>query len=193
MFGIFPQTIVPDVSTAVAVAALGFLLAAPSAAQPQPNLSPEAYLAWSGGKLIAAGRTEIDGHRMACGSSPTILDSHYNDFGGAGQGYIVLNPNLFFGLSTSVKLWIFSHECAHQSVGDDEVKADCAAVQRGRREGWLTSAGVAQICQFMQPARADRSHFTGTQRCALMRQCFIQQQPVHPPATTTGPIKSPTQ
>jgi hypothetical protein len=115
---------------------------------------------------------------MTCGPFPTVLDPDLDDFGAAPEGFVILNPRLFGGLSVPVKLWIFSHECAHQTVGSDEVKADCAAVQRGRHEGWLTEAGLQQVCDFMQPARGDRSHFTGTQRCALMRQCFQEKNEV---------------
>jgi hypothetical protein len=104
-------------------------------------------------------------------------------FGGSYPGFIVLNPTLFVGLPTPVKLWIFSHECAHQTAGSDEVKADCLAVQRGRREGWLTEDGLGQVCTFMKPAHADSAHFTGTERCALMQQCFPQVAPTEHPAT----------
>jgi hypothetical protein len=109
---------------------------------------------------------------MTCGQFPTVLDPDLDDFGAAPVGFIVLNPRLFGGLATPVKLWIFSHECAHQTGGTDEVKADCTAVQRGRREGWLSVAGLNQVCEFIKPAHGDHSHFTGTQRCALMQQCF---------------------
>jgi hypothetical protein len=162
--------------SAIAAAALTCLSGVPAAAQLLPSLppdvSPEAYVAWSGGTLIAAGRAEIDGRRMACGSSPTILDSHYNDFGGSAQRFIVLNPRFFVGLPLPVKLWIFGHECAHQTVGADEAKADCVAVERGKREGWLSEQGLAQVCEFMKPAHADSLHFSGPQRCELMQRCF---------------------
>jgi hypothetical protein len=161
---------------------LAIFLGSPAGAQRLPSLGPdlsaEAYLAWSGGKLIDAGRTEIDGRRMPCGSSPTILDFHLSDFGASGRGFIVLNPNLFVGLPVPVKLWVFSHECAHQTVGADEGKADCVAVQRGRREGWLTEGGFRQVCDFMKPTRGDSSHFSGPQRCELMQRCFYgSEQP----------------
>ena len=117
---------------------------------------------------------------MTCGQYPTVLDSSENDFGAAPHGHVVLNPQLFGGLATAVKLWIFSHECAHQTVGSDEVKADCVAVQRGRREGWLTEAGLEQVCAFMRPARGDQTHFTGTKRCELMRQCFNERKETSP-------------
>jgi hypothetical protein len=137
----------------------------------QAQTTAQSYVDANGGTLIPAGRTEIDGRRVSCGYAPTILDTHLNDFGISVPGFIVLNPNLFAGLATPVKLWIFSHECAHQSVGRDEVKADCVAVRRGRREGWLTESGLAQVCEFMKPARSDSSHFSGSQRCELMQRC----------------------
>ena len=147
---------------------------------PQPAGSPEAYIVLHGGTLAPADTLEIDGRRMTCNRYPTVLDPDLNDFGASPPGFVILNPQLFGGLATPVKLWIFSHECAHQTVGKDEVKADCAAVQRGRREGWLTTPGLEQICDFMRPARGDQSHFTGTQRCELMRQCFGEEcKPLH--------------
>ncbi len=136
------------------------------------NSAAELYVASNDGTVIPAGRTDIDGRLMTCGSAPTVLDKHLRDYGASFSGFLVLNPSLFVGLATPVKLWIFSHECAHQAVGADEVKADCVAVQRGKREGWLTQAGLVQICEFMKSARADSSHFSGPQRCKLMRQCF---------------------
>jgi len=146
----------------------------------QPDLSPDAYIASHGGMLVPADRLEIDGRRMTCERRPTVLDPELNDFGSALPGFVILNPQLFGSLATPVKLWIYSHECAHQTVDKDEVKADCVAVQRGRREGWLAVSGLEQVCEFMRPARGDYSHFTGTQRCALMQQCFgVEHKPSH--------------
>lgn len=159
-----------------AAALLIFSAQAQPLRQGERNPTPEAYVAATGATLAPAGKLEIDGRRMSCGQSATVLDTGYRDFGGALPGFLILNPNLFAGLATPVKLWIYSHECAHQSVGKDEGKADCAAVQRGRREGWLNEAGLAQVCDFMQPARADSSHFSGAQRCALMQQCFTERK-----------------
>ena len=148
----------------------------PCAAEPlnvvQPDLTAETYIEHHGGTLAPPETLEIDGRRISCGQYPTVLDSDYEDFGGAHPRFLVLNPQRFGGLATPVKLWIYSHECAHQTVGSDEVKADCIAVRRGRREGWLTEAGLQQVCEFMRPARQDRQHFNGVQRCELMRQCF---------------------
>jgi hypothetical protein len=154
------------------VAALCEPCAAQSVKSSGPGASADGYVALHGGTLVPAGRLEIDGRRMTCGQSPTVLDPGERDFGSAVPGFLVLNPDRFAGLPTPVKLWIYAHECAHQTVGPDEVKADCVAIQRGRKEGWLDANGLKQICEFMQPARADQSHFTGTQRCELMQQCF---------------------
>jgi len=174
-----PEIIMRPKSYALAAVTTLACCCGPSAAQPitpyEPDPRPEAYATDNDATLAPAGQLEIDGRRMTCGAFPTVLDAHYNDFGGAYRGFIILNPRLFGELPTPVKLWIYSHECAHQTVGQDEVKADCAAVQRGRKEGWLNAAGLAQICEFMRPARADRSHFGGAQRCELMQQCFAQK------------------
>jgi hypothetical protein len=146
--------------------------AAQSVKSSHPAPGADAYVARHGGTLVPAGRLEIDGRRMTCGQFPTVLDTGERDFGTAPEGFVILNPDRFAGLATPVKLWIYAHECAHQTVGPDEVKADCVAVRRGRREGWLARSGLEQVCEFMQPAHGDQRHFTGTQRCALMQQCF---------------------
>jgi hypothetical protein len=130
------------------------------------------YSAAVGGTLIPPGRTVIDGRRMSCGSAPTVLDPQLRDYGESYPGFLVLNPNLVAGVSTSVKLWIYSHECAHQSVGHNEGRADCVAVQRGRREGWLSTAGIAEVCDLMRRSPGDSTHFAGPQRCAAMQQCY---------------------
>jgi hypothetical protein len=130
------------------------------------------YSATVGGTLIPPGRTVIDGRRMSCGSAPTVLDSQVRDYGESHPGFLVLNPNLVAGVSTPVKLWIYSHECAHQSVGRNEGRADCVAAQRGRREGWLSSAGLAQVCDLMRRSPGDSTHFAGSERCALLQQCY---------------------
>ncbi len=70
-----------------------------------------------------------------------------------------MNMRLLSRVTTPVKLWIYSHECGHQFRGPDEETADCFAVQRGRRQGWLSPGGVEEICQFISPAKGDAMHF----------------------------------
>jgi hypothetical protein len=136
--------------------------------------TPEEYAAHVGGdaKIVAAGELKLDGRKMTCGQRPTVLDGQLDDYGAAYPGFLILNPKLIAKVSTTVKLWIFAHECGHQFRGPDEETADCFAVQRGRRQGWLTSDGVEEVCKFISPAKGDSMHFSGSHRCEQMRKCF---------------------
>jgi len=132
------------------------------------------YAAHVGGaKILAVGSLVIDGTRLRCGNRPTVLDPSLDDYGAAYPGFLILNLRLIARVPTAVKLWIYSHECGHQFRGPDEEAADCFAVQRGRRYGWLTSDGLEQICRFISPAKASSMHYSGPQRCKLMRKCFV--------------------
>ena len=90
--------------------------------------------------------------------------------------FLILNPKLLAKVSTSVKLWIHAHECGHQFRGPDEETADCFAVQRGRRQGWLTPDGLEDVCRFISPAKGDSMHFSGSYRCELMRKCYTDSE-----------------
>jgi hypothetical protein len=137
--------------------------------------TPEEYLAHVGGdaKLVPAGQLTFDNkRRLSCGQRPTVLDGQLDDFGAAYPGSLILNPRLMAKVSMPVKMWIFSHECGHQFRGPDEETADCFAVQRGRREGWLTTDGLEEVCRFIAPAKGDSMHFSGANRCEYMRKCY---------------------
>ena len=69
-----------------------------------------------------------------------------------------------------IKRWIYAHECAHQFRGPDEKTADCFAVQRGRRQGWLSPGGVDEICNFIKSAKGDWIHISGPNRCRAMKK-----------------------
>lgn len=123
-------------------------------------------------RIIAPGRLAIDGTRMICGKRSTIYDPTLDDFGGAYNGFIILNPRLLKRLPKQVKLWIYSHECAHQFRGPDEATADCFAIKRGIRRGWLNHTGMGQICKFIWSAPASNMHPPGPERCKRMKACF---------------------
>ena len=155
---------------------LAIALAVPSAVSAQGEPTPEEYARKVGGEVVPAGMLTIDGHKVVCGRRPTVMDSTLDDFGAAFSGYLILNPKLLAKIkSTPVKLWIHAHECGHQFRGPDEETADCFAVQRGRRQGWLTPEGLEEVCRFMSPAKADNVHFTGTKRCEVMRECYADR------------------
>ncbi|HFB2048106.1 MAG: hypothetical protein HRT83_03170 [Hyphomicrobiaceae bacterium] len=126
--------------------------------------------------IIPAGQLVLDGHRLTCGRRPTVLDPTLDDYGAAFPGFVILNPTLITQVSTPVKLWIYSHECGHQFRGPSEELADCFAVQRGRRQRWLTSDGIDQICQFIKPAAGSTMHYTGPERCSIMRKCYASKK-----------------
>ncbi len=136
--------------------------------------TPELYLQKVGGsaKIIPAGQLDLDGHKPMCGARPTIFDDRLDDYGGAYPGFLILNPKLLTTTTTTVKLWIYGHECGHQYRGKDEYAADCFAVQRGREEKWLTPKGLEEICRFIGPAKADAAHGSGAERCTAMRRCY---------------------
>jgi len=147
--------------------------APPLAADDTPTI--EEYLSHAGpeAKIVPYGELVFDGRRMLCGKRPTVLDPNLDDYGAAYPGFLIMNPKLLEKVSTTVKMWIYSHECGHQFRGPDEETADCFAVQRGRRQKWLTKEGLEEVCQFMSPAKGDNLHFSGSYRCESMRKCFV--------------------
>jgi hypothetical protein len=156
--------------TATLISALA-MLAGPAA---QAGPSPEEYVAHvgNGAQIVPSGDLRLDGRKAVCGQRPTVLDSQLDDYGAAYPGFLILNPKLMSRVSTPVKLWIFAHECGHQFRGPDEETADCFAVQRGRRQGWLTPDGLDEVCKFISPAKGDSMHFSGSHRCEVMRKCY---------------------
>jgi len=133
-------------------------------------------------KTIPAGRLKLAGQTLRCGHTPTLMSTSFWDYGGsytssAGRGMIILNPNKLETLPPIVQLYVYEHECGHQLRGRSETKADCYAVERGRRAGWLTSDGVEAICAFFAAHPTDSVHPPGPERCAAMAQCFEKAKP----------------
>lgn len=164
-------------SSASIAAVLGVFLAVslgPCGARAEDIPSPEEYAEHVGGDahVVPPGELKLDGRKQICGQRPTVIDSQLDDYGAAYPGFLILNPRLLAKVSTPVKLWIFAHECGHQFRGPDEETADCFAVQRGRRQGWLDESGLEEICAFISPSKGDSMHFSGSHRCEYMRKCF---------------------
>jgi len=136
--------------------------------------TPEEYAAYVGGgaRIVPPGKLVLDGRRQICGRRPTVLDNQLDDYGAAYPGFLIMNPKLLERVSTPVKLWIYAHECGHQFRGPDEETADCFAVQRGRRQGWLSLDGLEQVCEFIRPAKSTMMHLSGSHRCEYMRECY---------------------
>lgn len=136
----------------------------------------EQYLEQVGpaGQEVPHGRLEIDGVRVNCGTRPTVLNPDFDSWGGAFPGFLILNTRKIAGLSTQVKLYIYSHECGHQFIGADETKADLFAIRRGVKWGWLDAQGMEQICTFISQLKGDAVHPPGTRRCETMRGYYRQ-------------------
>ncbi|MGH6815523.1 MAG: hypothetical protein ACREC6_07455 [Hyphomicrobiaceae bacterium] len=140
----------------------------------QTSPTPEEYVAHAGGDayIVPPGLLKLDKKPVQCGRRPTVIDSRLDDYGAAYPGFLILNPRLLAKVSTTIKLWIYAHECGHQFRGPDEETADCFAVQRGRRQGWLSPAGLEEVCRFITPAKGDAMHLSGSYRCEYMRKCY---------------------
>lgn len=156
---------------AVAIAASVLTIACATA---DGTPTPEEYVAHVGAaaKILQPGEFKLDGHRLWCGRRPVVVDPQLDDYGAAYPGFLIMNPRLLDKVSHPVKRWIFAHECGHQFRGPDEETADCFAVQRGRRQGWLSPAGLDEVCTFIAPAKGDMMHLSGSHRCEYMRQCY---------------------
>ena len=158
-----------SVAAALAVLCLASIVPAaatgPTAEEYVKHVGPDA-------KLVPYGELAIDGRKVICGKRPTVLDEKLDDYGAAYPGFLILNPKLLAKVPMAVKLWIHAHECGHQARGPDEETADCFAVQRGRRYGWLTPEGLDEVCRFISPAKGDSMHFSGSHRCEAMRRCY---------------------
>lgn len=155
---------------------LAFGFGLPAAADDPPT--PEEYVAHvgKGAYILQPGEFKIDGRSQWCGNRPVVIDDHLDDYGAAYPGFLIFNARLLGQVSTPVQFWIFAHECGHQFRGPDEMTADCFAVQRGRRQGWLTVDGVSDICRFISPAKGGMMHFSGSRRCHYMRKCYADRK-----------------
>jgi hypothetical protein len=123
-------------------------------------------------KFVAHGSLKIDGRSVNCGKRPTVLNPNFDSWGGAFPGFLILNSKKIEGLSTQVKLYIYSHECGHQFEGPDETKADLFAIRRGVKWGWLDAQGMEDICTFISTLKGDSVHPPGPQRCETMRKYY---------------------
>jgi hypothetical protein len=117
----------------------------PSLLSSDPTPTDFLRIAGDDTSLVAAGRYTIGGKSVSCGTAPTVLYPRLNDYAESFPKFIVVRPDLMAKAATPVKLWIYYHECGHVMRGPDGNAADCYGVQRGVKEGWLTTHGMDQI------------------------------------------------
>lgn len=128
-----------------------------------------------GTQLVPAGKLELDGRRMMCGRSPTVLDNDLQDLSAAYPKFTILNPRRLAGLPSSVKFWAYSVACSFQLRGPDPDTADCYAIRRGVQDAWLTTRGLKEICAYLQSSRkSGQGDIGGSQRCERLHKCLAE-------------------
>jgi hypothetical protein len=140
-----------------------------------PNPTPEMYVANNkgGSRIVPNGQLRFEGQAFTCARFPTVEDPLLNDYAAAPyKGFLIINPTVFAKVPTTVKLWIYQHECAHALGIPEETKADCYSVSKLRRQGLLPPQGLEQVCDFISAGQADATHPSGPARCAAMRVCY---------------------
>jgi hypothetical protein len=125
-------------------------------------------------RLSKAGFLEMAGRQVHCERVRLRLDRHLENLGAAAPDdrLLVINPFLLRQYSRTVQLFVFHHECGHHRVGASELKADCWAVERGVRDGWLDRNGLSQVCRSFEDAPETETHPSGRRRCANIDRCF---------------------
>jgi hypothetical protein len=87
----------------------------------------------------------------------------------------MLNMQALKELPRPVQWLIYYHECGHILFGPSETAADCYAVRRARREGWLSKQALEDICAVFNIAGHGPMHPDPEARCDQLRQCFVKK------------------
>ncbi len=126
---------------------------------------------------------------MRCGDTPTMI----RDFEGLAQSssLIVLNMRALNTLPKIVRWLVYYHECGHIHVGASESAADCWAVKRGRREGWLNERGLSEVCEIFNRVGHSAAHLEPQERCNLLRRCFRSRSGSFANSRTTRALLAP--
>jgi hypothetical protein len=111
--------------------------------------------------------------------------------GGAGDDFVILNPDMLKNQPETVRIFVFKHECGHLTVGDSELKADCYAVQQGVHEHWLDRKGLDQVCQSFDGAPETETHPSAARRCRNLDQCFAAALATEAKANPAAPNATP--
>jgi len=141
----------------------------------------------------ANGSIELSGRRVHCDNVEVVMDRRLPSEGAAAPGVLMLNPRMLNEQPATVRLFVFHHECGHHQVGDSELKADCWAVERGVRDGWLDQKGLKEVCESFEDAPETGTHPSGRRRCRNLDQCFATAAaalPAKKPITTTAALQS---
>lgn len=146
------------------------------------------------------GNYNIAGRKVRCDDVRIVIDHSLPSEGGALDDTLLLNPRMLNQQPETVRLFVFHHECGHTKIGDSELKADCWAVERGVRDGWLDKKGLTQVCDSFEGAPETSTHPSAARRCRHLDQCFSSAVAAHlrskPPVTSvvaSAPDRPPPQ
>jgi len=157
-----------------------------SLAAPVPTTGAAQAEEWVGHSVTLAGR------KLSCGKADIMIDRELPSEGGAGDTVLILNPNMLNQQPPTVRLFVFTHECGHLTVGDSELDADCFAVNRGVRDRWLDRKGLSEVCDSFEGAPETDTHPSAKRRCANLDRCFAKAMADQTPiAPTPVPAKMP--
>ena len=132
----------------------------------------------------------LGGHKLQCNNAQIMVDRTLPSEGGAGDDFVILNPDMLKNQPETVRIFVFKHECGHLTVGDSELKADCFAVQQGVREHWLDRKGLDQVCQSFDGAPETDTHPSAARRCHNLDQCYVETLAEQRAASATALISS---
>lgn len=135
------------------------------------------------GTVYEAGDYKVGRRIPSCGRARTILTGDLGDYGASIGAFIILNPKKLDRLSAATRLFVYSHECAHQLYGPGEERADCYAAKRGKAEGWLRETDINSVCRIFPHTSRSAEHPHRAERCEAIRACY---------ASATRPSSAPS-
>lgn len=162
-----------------------FTLLLAASAAPLPAHAQDGQRASLGAPVILGNR------QVRCENVRTLLDRRLPNLGAAepDRRLLILNPRLLEGMSETVKLFVFHHECGHHQVGASELEADCWAVRRGLRERWLDGQGLKQVCGSFGNSPETATHPSAQRRCAHLEHCFATESAGLARDATRNPVR----
>lgn len=121
---------------------------------------------------------KIAGRVMECDNNDIVTDSEIPSEGAAGGDTLIINPGMINQLPPVVRWFVFSHECGHLSsaVGMEgkksEFLADCFAVHRGVKQGWLKESDLQKVYDSWDGAPETSEHPSAFKREQNVKKCF---------------------
>lgn len=126
----------------------------------------------AGPAFYPPGNFAIDGMPVNCGNYPTILNPRLPDSGMFNGQSIMLNPVALSQMPTSLKLYVYAHECAHGMGFLNESDADCVAIKTGRNQGWFPPQQFNYLVIMFQNNPGSLRHPPGLMRVRHMADCY---------------------